>query len=125
MAKELDEKKMQDEKEKEKRPETPLFIYRIVTTEQFAEFQKTGVFSGSEKDIKDGFIHASREDQYMKTYYKIFSGKVVVVLKIDTSKIGESKIKTEIDAKSGETFPHIYGTIPMEAVAEHYTICKE
>ena len=119
---------MQDEKEKEiekeKKLETPLFIYRILSTEQFAEFQKTGVFSGSEKDIKHGFIHASREDQIMKTYYKIFSGRVAVVLKIDTTKIGESKIKTEAD-KTGETFPHIYGTIPMEAVAEHYTICKE
>ena len=102
----------------------PTFIYRILTVEQFAEFQKTRVFVGGEKDIKDGFIHASREDQYMKVYYKIFAGQVVVVLKIDPKQIGESKIKTEAD-KTGETFPHIYGTIPIGAVVEYSTICKE
>ena len=103
---------------------TPLFIYRILTSEQFAEFQKTKVFAGGEKDIKDGFIHASREDQYMKTYYKIFAGQVIVLIKIDTTKLGESKIKIEAD-KTGETFPHVYGTIPMQAVAEYSTLCKE
>lgn len=116
LAKEADEKKVI-------KLETMPFVYRILTFEQFAEFEKTQVFIGGDKDIKDGFIHASREDQYMKTYYKIYIGQLVVLLKIDISKIAPSKIKVEAD-KTGETFPHIYGTVPFKAVVKYSTLCK-
>ena len=48
------------------------FIYKICTKAEWLKAKKEGKFSGSKKDIEDGFIHFSNKDQLKGTLSKYF-----------------------------------------------------
>ena len=93
----------------------PDTAYKILTSEQWAQFQADGVFHGAPVDLADGYIHLSAADQVAGTLDKHFSGQTALVIaEVDLAVLGDS-IKWEA-SRGGALFPHIYGPLPMAAV---------
>lgn len=93
-----------------------LFAYKILTAEQYDQFKADGVFKGAPIDLQDGYIHMSTRDQAAETAAKHFAGQDrLVMLMIDLAPFGEA-IKWEV-SRGGALFPHLYGDLPISAVA--------
>ena len=48
------------------------FIYKIINIDEWQIAKKNGLYTGSPKDIKDGFIHFSGKEQVDGTLKKFF-----------------------------------------------------
>ena len=51
------------------------FIFKIIDKDEWQKAKQTGTYGGSEKDLKDGYIHFSEEDQVEETLNKTLSKK--------------------------------------------------
>jgi uncharacterized protein (DUF952 family) len=59
---------------------------------------------------EEGFIHCSYVDQVQGVADRFYRGRTdVLLLTIDPSKV-------EVEIRTENTFPHIYGPIPLDAV---------
>lgn len=93
----------------------PLLGYKVLTGEQMAELEGTGVFEGAPVDKADGYIHLSTAEQLDETVAKHFAGQEDLhVAAVDLAALGEA-IKWE-PSRGGALFPHIYGVLPLSAV---------
>lgn len=93
----------------------PATAYKILTTDQWAQFQADGVFLGAPVDLADGYIHLSAADQLQGTLDKHFPGQSgLVIAEVDLAALGKT-VKWEV-SRGGALFPHIYGPLPMSAV---------
>ena len=61
------------------------FIYKICTKAELQEAKNKGQFVGSKKDLDDGYIHFSGEEQVEGTLKKYYSNRnELILLKVDT-----------------------------------------
>ena len=85
-------------------------VFKICTIDEWAIADMMGVFSGSEADLADGFIHLSSADTIEATAAKHFAGQDdLLLIGVEPDKLGES-LKWE-HTESGILFPHLYGTL--------------
>ena len=64
------------------------YIYKIIDNEELKKAKSTGSYSGSSKDLKDGFIHFSGEEQVKDTLKKYYSNENnLKLLKVETLKL--------------------------------------
>jgi uncharacterized protein (DUF952 family) len=90
-------------------------IYKICTTEEWAEAKKDGRYSGSALDLKDGFIHFSTAKQAQETARRHFAGQTgLVLVSIDPAALNEP-LKWE-PSRGGDLFPHLYVPLDLNAV---------
>jgi ornithine lipid ester-linked acyl 2-hydroxylase len=93
----------------------PEVAFKILTGEEWADFQASGRFEGSPADRVDGFIHLSAADQVDGTLARHFAGRNGLVLaEIDLAALGDS-LRWE-ESRGGALFPHLYGALPLAAV---------
>ena len=93
----------------------PATAYKILTSDQWAQFVADGVFLGAPVDLADGYIHLSSADQLQGTLDKHFAGQSgLVIAEVDLAVLG-STIKWEA-SRGGALFPHIYRSLPLSAV---------
>ncbi len=92
-------------------------IFHITTVAVWNEAVEKGYFETS--SLKDeGFIHCCLEEQIESVLGRYFQGiKDLLKLEIETDKL-TSPYYYEWSPSIAETFPHIYGTINLDAV-EH------
>ncbi len=96
-------------------PARPATAFKILTADQWAQFQADGVFHGAPVDLADGYIHLSATEQLQGTLDKHFAGQNgLVIAEVDLAALGGS-IKWEV-SRGGALFPHIYGSLPMGVV---------
>ena len=94
-----------------------MIAFKILTADQWQQFQTDGAFSGAPVDLADGYIHMSTAEQLDETLAKHFAGQSgLVIATIDLDVLGEA-LKWE-PSRGGALFPHCYGTLPMSAVVE-------
>lgn len=91
-------------------------IYKILTNDEWSTFQANGVFTGNPLDEVDGYIHMSYHEQVQKTYEKYFGNQDVVVVHVNALLLNPGELRPEQNKPGGDTYPHIYGTIPISAV---------
>lgn len=90
-------------------------IYKICSSAAWAEAQKTGSYSGSPDDRRDGYIHMSTAAQLAGTLARHFSDQDgrghagLVLVRLDPTRLGSS-LKWE-PARDGSLFPHLYGSL--------------
>lgn len=90
-------------------------VYKICDKHLWAEAENSGVFSGAEIDIADGFIHFSTLDQTASTLEKHFVGrKDLLLIAVDAAAMGDEIIYEE--ARGGILFPHLYKPLPLTRV---------
>ena len=93
----------------------PATAYKILTADQWAQFQAAGMFHGAPVDLADGYIHLSAADQLQGTLDKHFAGQAgLVIAEVDLTILGDM-VKWEV-SRGDALFPHIYGTLPIAAV---------
>jgi uncharacterized protein (DUF952 family) len=95
--------------------EHPTIAYKVLTREEFAQWQEDGTFAGSPADLADGFIHLSTVDRLSGTLQKHFSGiSGLHIALIDLTVLGDT-VRWE-PSRGGALFPHVYGDLPISAM---------
>ena len=95
-------------------------IYKIIDTDEWQKVKEQGTYSGSSKDIQDGFIHFSGEEQVKGTLEKHYSKqKNLVLLKVETLKLDHLIWE---QASDGNMFPHLYSSLDLSNVVEEFEI---
>lgn len=96
-------------------PETPCNAFKVLTSEQWAQFERDGVFLGAPVDLADGFIHMSTAEQLDETLIKHFHGQTdLIVAEIRLADFGDD-LEWEV-SRGGAQFPHLYAALPFTAV---------
>ena len=90
-------------------------IYHITTKEAWQQALQQNFYEAASL-ATEGFIHCSTAQQVNGILQRYFAGKTnLVKLTIDTSKL-KSKLQYDFSPSINESFPHIYGTINIDAV---------
>lgn len=93
----------------------PATAYKILTADQWAQFEADGMFHGAPVDLADGYIHLSAADQLQGTLDKHFAGQSgLVIVEIDLAMLGDA-VRWEV-SRGDALFPHVYAPLPMAAV---------
>ena len=96
------------------------FIYKICSKAELKEARNKNNFKGSKKDLEDGFIHFSGEEQVERTLKKYYSNQTeLILLKVDTLKLNHLIWE---QASDGNMFPHLYSTLDLSDVVEEIKI---
>lgn len=94
----------------------PEFIYKVATAAALDESRQRGAFSGMPVDERDGYIHMSTAAQLPETLRLHFAGQSGLMLfAVRTAELGAT-LRWE-PSRGGQLFPHIYGLLPIYAVA--------
>jgi len=89
-------------------------IYHIANADQWAKSLEAGTYAGDTLE-KEGFIHFSFDHQILATANRHYHGvKGLVLLRVVPEKLSPV-LKYEL-APIGETFPHLYGPLNLDAV---------
>lgn len=97
---------------------TDLVAFKILTAQEWLDFQRDQIFQGSQVDIADGYIHLSTAEQLEETLVKHYAGQSnLTILSVDLARLGDSVLWEP--SRGGQLFPHIYGNLPMTAVTTH------
>jgi uncharacterized protein (DUF952 family) len=96
------------------------FIYKICTKSELKDAKDKQKFEGSKKDLDDGFIHFSGEEQVKETLKKYYSNqKDLLLLKVDTLKLDHLIWE---QASDGNMFPHLYSSLDLFNVVDEFEI---
>lgn len=94
---------------------TSATAFKVLTQQQWADFERERVFRGAPVDITDGYIHLSTAEQLEATIAKYFAGEsCLMIVEVDLNLLGDA-IRWE-PARGGDLFPHIYAELPIHAV---------
>ena len=92
-------------------------IYHISTSADWEKAKTSGFYEHPALKA-EGFIHCSQEDQVAGVLERYFEGqKDLVKLVIDTEKL-TSKFVFDWSPSTADTFPHVYGTINLDAITD-------
>jgi uncharacterized protein (DUF952 family) len=96
-------------------------IYIITKEADWKAAKPTGFFeTASLKDEKQRFIHASNEDQVVRSANKHYKGQSgLVLLEVDPGKV-KVGVKYENTSSGTDLYPHIYGALNTDAVTTIY-----
>ena len=96
------------------------FIFKICTKSEWQEVKNKGQLIGSKKDLEDGYIHFSGEEQIEGTLRKFYSNqKDLILLKVDTLKLNHLLWE---QASDGNMFPHLYSSLDISNVVDEFEI---
>ncbi len=96
------------------------YIYKIINKDEFEKARSKGTYLGSFKDIEDGYIHFSSQEQVEGTFKKYYSDKEnLILLKVATLKLDHLVWEQSSD---GNFFPHLYSPLDLTNVVDEYEI---
>ena len=94
-----------------------MFIYHITAREAWERAKPAGSYR-PDAFAADGFIHCSTRDQVARVADARFRGRRgLVLLCIDTERVAAEIVYENLEG-GRELFPHIYGELNTDAVAE-------
>ncbi|AJR18335.1 DUF952 domain-containing protein [Pimelobacter simplex] len=98
-------------------------IFHLALASEWAAAQQTGAYTTSTlgRTLADeGFIHASRADQWTGVRDRFYADvtEPLVLLHIDTDLLDVPVVDEPPAPGMTETFPHIYGRLPVSAVVK-------
>ena len=95
-------------------------IYKIIENDELKKAKLSGEYLGSSKDIQDGYIHFSGQEQVastLKKYYLEIDN--LILLKVDTLKLDHLIWE---QASDGNMFPHLYSPLDLSNVVHEFEI---
>ncbi len=99
-------------------------LYHIALPADWENAQATGTYLMSTREVTladEGFIHCSRAHQVEATANRFYGDVAeLVLLTIDEAALDAPVVDEDLYA-TGETFPHVYGPIPVSAVVDAQT----
>jgi uncharacterized protein (DUF952 family) len=88
-------------------------VFHIAERSAFAVALEGAAYE-AESLALEGFIHCSTRAQVLRTAGRFYAGRAgLVLLCIDAGRLGNM---LRYEAADGETFPHCYGAIPLDAI---------
>lgn len=97
-------------------------IFHITSEEAWANAQARGVYD-ADSLAAEGFIHCSDLHQVTWVAARRFCGRAdLVLLHIDPRRL-QAEVRYENLEGGQELFPHVYGSIPLEAVFDVTKCC--
>ena len=99
------------------------FIYKICSKSDLQEAKKKGQFTGSKKDLEDGYIHFSGDDQVSGTLKKFYKNQQdLILIKVDTLNLDHLIWE---QASDGNMFPHLYSSLDLNNVVDEFEISSK
>jgi uncharacterized protein (DUF952 family) len=103
-------------------PDVPARIFHLALASEWEEARRSGSYTTSTLGrtlAEEGFIHASRADQWPGVRERFYADvtEPLLLLVIDTARLGVPVVAEPVPGSS-ETFPHIYGPLPVTAVVQ-------
>jgi uncharacterized protein (DUF952 family) len=96
------------------------YIFKIIDVKEWQKVKLSEAYLGSYKDIEDGYIHFSGEDQVKGTLEKYYSKQEnLVLLKVETLKLDHLIWE---QASDGNMFPHLYSSLDLSNVVDEFEI---
>ena len=88
-------------------------LFHITTREQWERARQDGEYR-TPSLATDGFIHLSRERQWLGVANRFYRGATGLVL----LSIREDRLRSEVrdEPADGDLFPHLYGPLEIDAV---------
>jgi uncharacterized protein (DUF952 family) len=97
--------------------------YKVLLPAEWAALQRDGRFAGAPVDLADGYIHMSTAAQLDETLRKHFAGiDELYIAAVDLTALGPL-VRWE-PSRGGALFPHLYGTLPLDAVVTHGPLAR-
>jgi uncharacterized protein (DUF952 family) len=91
-------------------------IYHMCLRQEWELAVQAGSYGGSSQDLADGFIHFSTAAQLPESARRHRTGQAdLVLLAVDPRLLGDA-LRWE-PSRQGALFPHLYGTLPLDAVS--------
>ena len=88
--------------------------------EEWQKAKQIGVYNGSDKDKKDGFIHFSEEDQVQETLKNYYQKKEnLILLKVNAFKL-ENLFWEQVS--NGDMYPHLYSSLDINNVEDEFEL---
>lgn len=101
-----------------------VYVYKLFRRSEWEEATRSGLFTGSPDDRRDGFIHLSAASQVRGTFKKYFASECEPVLAgFDADSFGVT-LKWDI-SRNGERFPHLYGVLDVSRALSVSRICRD
>jgi uncharacterized protein (DUF952 family) len=92
-------------------------IFHLTSQNEWHHAKLKGAYKPADFD-REGFIHCSYKDQLLAVANRRFRGRTdLLVLVIEPAKLDCKVIDENLEGGS-ECFPHIYGVLPIRAVAD-------
>lgn len=101
----------------------PDIIYHIVDKKSWKEYARAGSYSPPSIE-EEGFIHCSTASELENTANRHFKGKNGLLLILISTAQVRSTIKFE-DTSGHGIFPHIYGSLNLDAVLDTIPLIPE
>jgi len=92
-------------------------IYHVTTKEEWIIAQVNDYYEAPSLAI-EGFIHCSTANQVQGVLERYFVGKTNLVKLVIDMELLTSELKYELAPSVNQTFPHVFGTINLDAVIE-------
>lgn len=103
----------------------PARLFHLALAADWAEAFKTGEYRTSTLGMtldEVGYIHASHAHQVQGVADAFYRGRDdVILLAIDPERV-PSEIREDLDPRSGQRFPHLYGALPVGAVVAAHSV---
>lgn len=92
-----------------------MFIYHVTTKRSWSAAREKGYYEVPSLQ-SEGFIHCSKAEQVQGVLERYYSGQSdLLKLVIDPARLA-APLKFELAPSVNEEFPHVYGTINLDAV---------
>jgi len=96
-------------------------IFHVATLSDWEQARHTGRYTTSTLGVtleQEGYIHASRAEQWEAVRARFYAGctEPLVLLEIEPALLGCPVVEELPAPGASETFPHVYGPIPVSAV---------
>jgi uncharacterized protein (DUF952 family) len=91
-------------------------IYHLARQSDYDRAVAIGRYDGAREDATDGFMHFSTADHVAESAARHRAGEPdLVLIAVDPDRLGDA-LRWE-PARGGVLFPHLYGSLPLGAVA--------
>ena len=96
------------------------FIFKVIDKDEWQKAKQSGIYGGSEKDLKDGYIHFSEGDQVEETLNKHYPKKEnLILLRVNAFKLEHLLWE---QASNGDMYPHLYSPLDVKNVENEFEL---
>ena len=96
------------------------FIFKIIDKDEWLKAKQSGTYEGSKKDIQDGYIHFSEENQIQETLQRHYSKREnLIILKVNAFKLDHLLWE---QASNGDMYPHLYSPLDIKNVVKEFEL---
>jgi uncharacterized protein (DUF952 family) len=99
-------------------------IYKLLDGNEWRAARTAGEFRGSAVDLADGYVHFSTAEQVIETAARHFADRRgLIMLTVDAERLSDD-LRWE-SSRGGALFPHLYASLPLEAVVGEVELPEE